>query len=135
MVWEIGVLLVGIAVVVIAAVFIPTLIELRKTITEAKETLALFNSELVPLLREIRAVSEHVNTLSDRVERGVGEALPLFSALGELGRSLERAQQLVQSRGMAAMGRALAVSVGVKTAAGIFRKRGFFKQRSATNGR
>ena len=104
MVWEIGVLLVGIAVAALVAVFIPTLIELRKVFTEAKETLALLNSEFVPLLREIRAVSEHVNALSDRIEHGVGEAGSLFRAAGELGRALERAQDLVQSRGMAVVG-------------------------------
>ena len=131
---ELGLLLIGGACVIVAVAIIPTLIEVRKTLVEAKVLLELVNSEMVPLLREIRAVSEHINTLADRATGGVEQASVLFDAMGELGRKLQSVQRVVEQRGTSMAVRVAILGAGMKAAAGAWRHR-WQRQRSASNGR
>jgi uncharacterized protein YoxC len=118
---ELGVLLIGASFLLLALAVIPTLIELRRTMAEVKSMVAMLNTEFVPLLREMRAVSEHINALADQAEHGVERASELFDAAGRLGHTLQRVQSVLEHSPIVT--NTLVVGAGVRAAIDVLRQR------------
>ncbi len=95
MIWEMGVLMIGIACLVIAGALIPTLIELRKTARESSRAVEIVNTELGPLLKEMRTATGEFSQFMDQAQSSVEHASMLFHAIGDLGDRLQRAQEHV----------------------------------------
>ncbi len=131
---ELGILLIGAAVVALVAVLIPTLIELRKTMTEAKELLALVRTETLPLLREVREVGENVNVIAEQVRVGGEYATNFLRAVGNLGTSIQHAQDIVRGKSSNVVSNIMVLGAGIRAATDVVMRR-VRKERSPFNGR
>lgn len=113
---ELALMIVAVAFAVLVGYLVPTIIQLKKTVSQSERLLARLNMELPPLLKEIRSASEHVNIITAQAQEGVDRASVLFNAIGEVGKTVHQVHSVLRGRGMAvAMGLA-SVLAGMKAA-------------------
>ncbi|PLY00051.1 MAG: hypothetical protein C0624_12695 [Desulfuromonas sp.] len=67
---------------------IPLLLQARRTAREAERFMVETQSELLPLLKDLRETSERAAKLSRQAEEDVARLEPFFKSLGEAGQSL-----------------------------------------------
>jgi len=86
--------LVALAAVLVGAA-IPALLQLRRTLKAAEETLDSTGRRANEALDRLTITLERVNRAADEVERGVSRVSSLLNALGGIGDTLSRVRQTV----------------------------------------
>lgn len=120
---EMAVVLVAVAFAVLVGYLVPVLIQLRKTVAESERVLAKVNSELPPLIVELRAMSQNMNDLADQVRGGVEHAAVLLHAVGEVGESVQQVHNVVRGSGGTLLTNVASVVAGFKAASQVVRER------------
>jgi uncharacterized protein YoxC len=82
-------------VAVLVGVAVPVLLQLRKTLKEAEDTLATTGRHLNDALDQLSVTLERVNRASEELERGVSRVSSLLAALGGIGDALGKVRQTV----------------------------------------
>lgn len=78
----------AITLVVLAAVMIPAIMEVRKTATAMREFIAQTDTELKPVLRELRETLTDLKVLTEGAADKVEDVHCFMEALGDTGRNL-----------------------------------------------
>jgi uncharacterized protein YoxC len=120
---EIAALLVAVAFAVLVGFLVPVLMQVRKTVAESEQLLAKMNADLPPLVGELRAVSQHVNQLTQQARDGVEHAAVLLHAVGEVGESVQQVHNVVRGSGGTLMTNVASVLAGFKAATQVMRER------------
>lgn len=120
---EMAVVLVAVAFAVLVGYLVPVLIQLRKTVAESERVLAKVNSELPPLILELRAMSQNMNDLADQVRGGVEHAAVLLHAVGEVGESVQQVHNVVRGSGGTLLTNVASMVAGFKAASQVVRER------------
>ncbi len=120
---EIAAVLVAVAFVVLVGFLVPVLMQVRKTVAESEQLLAKMNTELPPLLGELRAVSQQVNQLTEQARDGVEHAAVLLHAVGEVGESVQEVHNVVRGSSGTLMTNVASVLAGFKAATQVMRER------------
>ena len=120
---EIAAMLAAVACAVLVGFFVPVLIQLRKTVAESEQLLAKMNADLLPLVGELRAVSQHLNQLTEQARDGVEHAAVLLHAVGEVGESVQQVHNVVRGSSGTLMTNVASVLAGFKAATHVMRKR------------
>ena len=120
---EIAALLVAVAFAVLVGFLVPVLVQVRKTVAESEQLLAKMNADLPPLVGELRAVSQHLNQLTEQARDGVEHASVLLHAVGEVGESVQEVHNVVRGSSGTLMTNVASVLAGFKAATHVMRER------------
>lgn len=120
---EIAAMLVAVAFAVLVGFLVPVLMQVRKTVAESEQLLAKMNADLPPLVEELRAVSQHVNQLTEQARDGVEHAAVLLHAVGEVGESVQQVHNVVRGSSGTLMTNVASVLAGFKAATQVMRER------------
>jgi uncharacterized protein YoxC len=120
---EIAAMLVAVAFAVLVGFVVPVLMQVRKTVAESEQLLAKMNADLPPLVGELRAVSQHLNQLTEQARDGVEHAAVLLHAVGEVGESVQQVHNVVRGSSGTLMTNVASVLAGFKAATQVMRDR------------
>ena len=120
---EMAVILVAVAFAVLVGYFVPMLIQVRKTVAESEQLLAKMNTDLPPLIGELRAMSHRVNDLTEQARMGVEHAAVLLHAGGEVGESVQQVHNVVKGSSGSMLTNMASVVAGVKAATHVMKAR------------
>lgn len=120
---EIAAMLVAVAFGVLVGFLVPVLMQVRKTVAESEQLLAKMNADLPPLVGELRAVSQHLNQLTEQARDGVEHAAVLLHAVGEVGESVQQVHNIVRGSSGTLMTNVASVLAGFKAATQVMRER------------
>jgi uncharacterized protein YoxC len=84
-----AVMIMAVALAVLVAFLIPTIIEIRKTVAAARELIANTDSELKPILREVNEALADVRVVTHGVAEKVDEVTSCMEAVGDTGRNIK----------------------------------------------
>lgn len=88
MIVSLAAVIVAVSVVVLVAVAIPAVLEVRKTAATVRETVTRLEGELQPAIKDLRQSLTEVRTLSEAAAARVDDLQCFMSAVGETGRGL-----------------------------------------------
>jgi uncharacterized protein YoxC len=120
---EIAAMLVAVAFAVLVGFLVPVLMQVRKTVAESEQLLAKMNADLPPLVAELRAVSQHVNQLTEQARDGVEHAAVLLHAVGKVGESVQQVHNVVRGSSGTFITNIASVLAGFKAATQVMRER------------
>src|SRR5678810_589394 len=120
---EMAVILVAVAFAVLVGYFVPMLIQVRKTVAESEQLLAKMNTDLPPLIGELRAMSHRVNDLTEQARMGVEHAAVLLHAVGEVGESVQQVHNVVRGSSGTLLTNVASLVAGVRAATRVMRER------------
>src|SRR5437867_5379152 len=123
MIVETAALLVATAFAVLVGYLVPTLIQLRKTIAESEQVLAHMSRGLPSLVREMRAMTENVNTLVEQTRDGVDHAAVFLHAVGEIGDTVQQVHETVRGKSGSLLVNVASMVAGFKAASTIVKER------------
>ena len=86
--------------VTLAGVMVWVLLEIRRIAAEGQKTLTAVRGHLVLLIQEMRQTTEQADGLVQEVREAFEGTSALWVALGDIGRSVQRAQDFVRGKGM-----------------------------------
>jgi len=102
---------------------VPLLIQLRKTIAESERLLATLHNDLPSLIRELRAMSQNMNDLTEQARTGVEHAAVLLHAVGEVGESVQHVHGIVKGSSGSMLTNVASVVAGLKAATHVMKER------------
>ena len=120
---EIAAVLAAVAFAVLVGFLVPVLMQVRKTVAESEQLLAKMNADLPPLVEELRAVSQHLNQLTEQARDGVEHAAVLLHAVGEVGESVQQVHNVVRGSSGTLITNVASVLAGFKAATQVMRDR------------
>ncbi|NWF73124.1 MAG: DUF948 domain-containing protein [Nitrospirae bacterium] len=120
---EMAVILVAVAFAVLVGYFVPMLIQVRKTVAESEQLLAKMNTDLLPLIGELRAMSHRVNDLTEQARAGVQHAAVLLHAVGEVGESVQHVHDVVKGSSGSMLTNMASVVAGFRAATHVLKER------------
>ena len=120
---EMAAILVAVAFSVLVGYLVPMLIQVRKTVAESEQLLAKMNNDLPPLISELRAVSHHMNDLTEQARMGVEHAAVLLHAVGEVGESVQHVHDVVKGSSGSMLTNVASVVAGFKAATQVMKER------------
>ena len=120
---EMAAILVAVAFSVLVGYLVPMLIQVRKTVAESEQLLAKMNNDLPPLISELRAVSHHMNDLTEQARMGVEHAAVLLHAVGEVGESVQHVHDVVKGSSGSMLTNMASVVAGFKAATQVMKER------------
>ena len=91
--------LIAVAFVVLVGYIVPTVIQVRKTVTQAERLLSQVNAELPELLKEIKQTNENVRVMSTQARDGVGRVSVLMNAIGDVGETVNQIHEVIRGKG------------------------------------
>ena len=123
MVIEIAVAVLAVAFAVLVGFLVPTLIQLRKTVMESKALVAHLNADLPAVVKEVRAVTENLSTMSDHARDAVQHASVFLHAVGEVGDSVHQAHKIVRGRSARVLVKLASLFAGVRAASSVVKEK------------
>jgi uncharacterized protein YoxC len=120
---EMAAIVVAVVVAVLVGYLVPVLIEVRKTIAESGQLLVKMNSDLPPLIGELREMSHNVNNLTEQARVGVEHAAVLLHAVGEVGESVQHVHDVVRGSSGSLLTNVVSVVAGFKAATQVMKER------------
>lgn len=127
--WVLLAVLALVAVVVVSVFLAMLLWQLRTTLRRVDNLIGDARGDLLPLLANLREISERVKIATVELEAGIGRVEVLLEALGEVGESIRTVNDFLRDGASRYVGRALALWLGVKAAG-----RAIFRQKQAEEG-
>jgi len=119
MIIEIEVGLIAAAALVLAAFFVPVLIQLRKTFEESERLLKNLNYELPLLLKEATGTAQTLNRVAADVRAGAEKAKILGEAIGAIGGTVNQVHGAIRTGAASLWLNATGVLSGVRAAVGV----------------
>ena len=120
---EMAAILAAVAFAVLVGYLVPILIHARKTVEESELLLTRMKNDLLPLIGDLRAMSQRVNDLTEQARTGVEHAAVLLHAVGEVGESVQFVHNVVKGRSGSMLTNMASVVAGVKAATHVMKER------------
>ncbi len=111
---EVAAVVIAVAFVVLVGYVIPTVIQVRKTATQAERLLSQINSELPEILTEIKQTNENIRAMSMQAREGVGRASVLMHAIGDVGETVNQVHGVLRGQSTTLMKNLASVLVGMR---------------------
>ena len=96
---EVAALIVAVAFAALVGSLVPVLLQARKAVADAEQSLVRINTELLPLLNEMRTTMANLNELVEKTRDGVDHASVLLHTAGEIGETLQQVHDMVRGTG------------------------------------
>ena len=120
---EFAVVAVAVAVVVLVGYVVPTLIQLRRTVSQSEKLLIQLNAELPSLLQEVKGTTENVHHMTAQAKQGVDRASVLLNAIGAVGKSVNQVHGAVRGRSITVLMNVARFMAGLKAASSAVKQR------------
>ena len=132
---EIAVGIVALAAVVLVAVLVPMLMQLRKTAEESERLLRRMNEDLPVLFREATQAAQNMNQVATEMREAATRARVLGDAMGEVGETINQVHGLVRGRAGTLLTNVGSLLAGFRAAYGVFtQKSESHQQGGSSNG-
>lgn len=95
---ELAAVIIAVALVVLVGFVVPTVIQVRKTATQAEQLLSQVNAELPGILNEIKQTNENVRAMSAQAREGVDRASVLLNAIGDVGETVNQVHGMIRGQ-------------------------------------
>jgi uncharacterized protein YoxC len=96
---EVAALIVAAAFAALVGFMVPVLLQARKAVAEVEQSLVRINTELLPLLKEMRVTMANLNDLVEQARDGVDHASVLLHTAGDIGESIQQVHNMVRGTG------------------------------------
>lgn len=130
---DVAAILVAVVFALLVGYLVPVLIQVRKTMAESEQLLAIMKRDVPPLISELRVMSGNVNDLAEQARGGVEHATVLLHAVGEVGESVQHMHDVVRGSSGSLLTNLSSVVAGFKAATQVMRER-FRKEGGHHNG-
>lgn len=117
---EIAVAIMALAAVVLLAVLVPMLIQLRKTAEESERLLRRMNEDLPVLFREATQAAQNMNQVAGEMREAASRARVLGDAMGGVGDTINQVRGLVQGGAGTLLTNVGSLLAGFRAAYGVF---------------
>jgi uncharacterized protein YoxC len=122
---EVAALIVAVSFAALVGFMVPVLLQARKAVAEVEQSLVRINTELLPLLKEMRTTMANLNDLVEQTRDGVDHASVLLHTAGEIGESVQQFHDMVRGTGGSLLRNVVnMVFAGVQAATAVFSGRG-----------
>ena len=95
---ELAAVIIAVALVVLVGFIVPTVIQVRKTATQAEQLLSQVNAELPGILHEIKQTNENLRAMSAQAREGVDRASVLLNAIGDVGETVNQVHGMIRGQ-------------------------------------
>ncbi|MFZ5759231.1 MAG: DUF948 domain-containing protein [Thermodesulfobacteriota bacterium] len=112
----------SIGIVLLVAVLVPTLAQIRRTARKAEETLAAINREVEPLLAKVTETSCELQLLTVSLNEKVEQADSIIATLQQTGETLLSTANLVKKTVTPVIAQIGGISAGVAAFTSFFKK-------------
>ena len=122
---EVAALIVAVAFAALVGFLVPVLLQVKKAVAEVEQSFIRINTEMLPLLTEMRATMANLNELVEKTRDGVDHASILLHTAGEIGESVQQFHDMVRGTGGALLRNVVnMVFAGIQAATAVFSGRG-----------
>jgi uncharacterized protein YoxC len=119
---DIVALFAAILLLIVVIYLVPMLIQVRNAAQRCDEFLREAQRDLLPMLRELRETTEHLNRAAGKVEDGVGKAAFLADSLEEVGESIHSVNSFLRHDVGRYAGNLASLWLGMRSASKVFLK-------------
>ncbi len=95
---ELAAVIIAVALVVLVGFIVPTVIQVRKTASQAEQLLSQINAQLPGILKEVKQTNENVRAMSDQARAGMGRATVLMHAIGDVGETVNQVHGMIRGQ-------------------------------------
>ena len=95
---ELAAVIIAVALVVLVGFIVPTVIQVRKTATQAEQLLSQVNAQLPGILHEIKQTNENLRAMSAQAREGVDRASVLMNAIGDVGETVNQVHGMIRGQ-------------------------------------
>ena len=120
---EIAVGIVALAAVVLVAVLVPVLIQLRKTAEESERLLRRMNEDIPVLFREATQAALNMNQVASEMREAAARARVLGEAMGGVGETINQVHGLVRGGAGTLLTNLSSLLAGFRAAYGVFKQK------------
>jgi uncharacterized protein YoxC len=113
---DLAVMIIAVAVVVLVGYLVPTILQVKKAVSQSERLLIRLNHELPGMLKEVKGTNENIRALTDQARVGVDQATVFLNAVGEVGHTVSQVNQTVRGKGGAVMIGLTSLLAGIKAA-------------------
>lgn len=132
---EIAAGVMALAAVVLVAVLVPMLMQLRKTAEESERLLRRMNEDLPVLFREATQAAQNMNQVAGEMREAATRARVLGEAMGGVGETINEVRELVRGGAGTLLTNVGSLLAGFRAAYGVFKQKAeSHHQRGASNG-
>ena len=117
---EIAVAIMALAAVVLLAVLVPMLIQLRKTAEESERLLRRMNEDLPVLFREATQAAINMNQVAGEMREAASRARVLGDAMGGVGDTINQVREMVSGGAGTLLTNVGSLLAGFRAAYGVF---------------
>ena len=117
---EIAVGIMALAAVVLVAVLVPMLIQLRKTAEESERLLRRMNEDMPVLFREATQAAQNLNQVAGDLRQAAAHARVLGDAVGGVGETINEVRELVRGGAGSLLTNVGSLLAGFRAAYGVF---------------
>jgi len=117
---QIAVGIVALAAVVLVAVLVPMLIQLRKTAEESERLLRRMNEDMPVLFREATQAAQNLNQVAGDLRQAAAHARVLGDAVGGVGETINEVRELVRGGAGSLLTNVGSLLAGFRAAYGVF---------------
>ncbi len=111
---------IALAVVVLVAMLIPTLYQIRMTSKKLKETVEQVRVELIPLIKSATATSDELQTLTASINNKMDQTNMLFNELQEAGHLVLATTHILKNKISPALIQVAGLNAGIKAFTNFF---------------
>ena len=120
---EIAVGIMALSAVVLLAVLVPMLIQLRKTAEESERLLRRMNEDMPVLFREVTQAAQNMNQVATEMRETAVRARVLGEAMGGVGETINQVRELVRGGTGTLLTNVGSLLAGFRAAYGVFAKK------------
>jgi uncharacterized protein YoxC len=120
---DVAAILVAVVFALLVGYLVPVLIQVRRTMAESEQLLAIMKRDFPPLISELRMMSGNVNDLAEQARGGVEHATVLLHAVGEVGESVQHMHDVVRGSSGSLLANVSSVVAGFKAATQVMKER------------
>lgn len=117
---EIAVGIMALSAVVLLAVLVPMLIQLRKTAEESERLLRRMNEDMPVLFREVTQAAQNMNQVATEMRETAARARVLGEAMGGVGETINQVRELVRGGTGTLLTNVGSLLAGFRAAYGVF---------------
>lgn len=117
---EIAVGIMALAAVVLLAVLVPMLTQLRKTAEESERLLRRMNEDMPVLFREATQAAQNMNQVAGDLRQAAANARVLGDAVGGVGETINEVRELVRGGAGSLLTNVGSLLAGFRAAYGVF---------------
>ena len=112
--------IVALAAVVLVAVLVPMLMQLRKTAEESERLLRRMNEDMPVLFREATQAAQNMNQVAGDLRQAAAHARVLGDAVGGVGETINEVRELVRGGAGSLLTNVGSLLAGFRAAYGVF---------------